>query len=86
MAQLRMAEPRGHKVARHPPGACLWGGGGWQFRAQLSAGVRAQLSENFYVRKDGTRAYYFTEPELARLFLEAGFETESLEMHRCAPL
>jgi len=53
MAQLRMAEPRGHK-----------------------------LCDNFYVRKDGTRAYYFTEVELAQMFLEAGFETESVEMHR----
>lgn len=35
MAQLKMAEPKGHKI-----------------------------SDNFYVRKDGTRAYYFAEDEV----------------------
>ncbi|PRP81952.1 abhydrolase domain containing 4 [Planoprotostelium fungivorum] len=35
-----------------------------------------RLSENFYVRKDGTRAYYFELEELQKLFKEAGYEIE----------
>jgi len=53
MAQLKMAEPKGHKI-----------------------------SDNFYVRKDGTRAYYFAEDEIRSLFEQAGFETAQLEMHK----
>jgi len=53
MAQLKMAEPKGHKIA-----------------------------ENFYVRKDGTRAYYFTEAEVQELFEQAGFQIQQLETHR----
>mmetsp|Transcript_53323 Transcript_53323/g.106901 ORF Transcript_53323/g.106901 Transcript_53323/m.106901 type:complete len:229 (+) Transcript_53323:1-687(+) len=53
MAQLKMAEPKGHKI-----------------------------SDNFYVRKDGTRAYYFAEDEVRSLFEQAGFEVEQLETHR----
>ncbi|PKA51033.1 hypothetical protein AXF42_Ash007690 [Apostasia shenzhenica] len=32
-----------------------------------------QISENFYVRGDGTRAYYFSEEFLTNLFKEGGF-------------
>ena len=39
-----------------------------------------KLSDAFYVRGDGTRAYYFTVEELAALFEETGlFETVSCE-------
>nr|XP_042899642.1 tRNA N(3)-methylcytidine methyltransferase METTL6-like [Parasteatoda tepidariorum] len=33
-----------------------------------------KLSENFYVRQDGTRAFYFSEEYLGKLMVEAGFE------------
>ncbi|RWS03042.1 methyltransferase-like protein, partial [Dinothrombium tinctorium] len=33
-----------------------------------------KLSENFYVRQDGTRAYYFSEDILSSLFENANFE------------
>lgn len=34
-----------------------------------------KIEENFYVRSDGTRAYYFAEDELKGLMLRNGFET-----------
>ncbi|KAJ6810048.1 uncharacterized protein M6B38_157505 [Iris pallida] len=40
-----------------------------------------QISENFYVRGDGTRAYYFTEDFLTSLFTENGFH--ALEVGVC---
>mmetsp|Transcript_9316 Transcript_9316/g.26739 ORF Transcript_9316/g.26739 Transcript_9316/m.26739 type:complete len:225 (+) Transcript_9316:205-879(+) len=55
MAQLKMAEPRKHKI-----------------------------SENFYVRKDGTSAYYFEQKELISLFDEAGFDVDTCDLHRRA--
>lgn len=37
-----------------------------------------KISENFYVRGDGTRAFYFTEQFLTALFEENGFHTGEL--------
>lgn len=34
-----------------------------------------KLGENFYVRQDGTRSYFFSKELLAKLFHDAGFET-----------
>lgn len=36
-----------------------------------------KISENFYVRGDGTRAFYFSEEFLTSLFEENGFKTEA---------
>ncbi len=55
MAQLKMAEPRKHKI-----------------------------SDNFYVRGDGTSAYYFEEKELISLFNDSGFDVVTCELHRRA--
>ena len=38
-----------------------------------------KLGPSFYVRGDGTRAYYFTTEELSVLFESEGFETVSCE-------
>ncbi|GAB4854463.1 hypothetical protein Ancab_023047 [Ancistrocladus abbreviatus] len=37
-----------------------------------------KISENFYVRGDGTRAFYFSEEYLKTLFKENGFDTKEL--------
>ncbi|XP_019053883.1 PREDICTED: uncharacterized protein LOC104600653 isoform X2 [Nelumbo nucifera] len=37
-----------------------------------------KISENFYVRGDGTRAFYFSEEFLTSLFKESGFDVEDL--------
>uniref|UniRef100_A0A6A7FQ43 Methyltransferase-like protein 6 n=2 Tax=Hirondellea gigas TaxID=1518452 RepID=A0A6A7FQ43_9CRUS len=43
----------------------------------------AKISDRFYVRQDGTRAYYFTSEELTALMSAAGFVcTESRYIHR----
>ncbi|KAJ3682419.1 hypothetical protein LUZ60_014992 [Juncus effusus] len=40
-----------------------------------------EISENFYVRGDGTRAYYFSEEFLTNLFLENGFQLLEIDTH-----
>ncbi|XP_078173588.1 S-adenosyl-L-methionine-dependent methyltransferases superfamily protein [Carex rostrata] len=40
-----------------------------------------QISESFYVRGDGTRAYYFSEEFLTNLFEENGFEVVEIGTH-----
>lgn len=40
-----------------------------------------QISENFYVRGDGTRAYYFSNEYLVDLFLKCGFTVEEICVH-----
>lgn len=44
--------------------------------AMLRFKAGSKLAENFYVRQDGTRSYFFTDEFLARLFLDAGYEEE----------
>lgn len=40
-----------------------------------------KLSENFYVRSDGTRAYYFTHDDLTKLFSDQGMEMREMFVH-----
>ncbi|KAL3683159.1 hypothetical protein R1sor_001181 [Riccia sorocarpa] len=40
-----------------------------------------KISDNFYVRGDGTRAYYFSEDGLEKLFAEEGFECKQMVVH-----
>lgn len=42
--------------------------------AQLRFKPGHKISENFYVRQDGTRSYYFSVEEVRQIFLSAGFE------------
>lgn len=39
------------------------------------------ISDNFYVRGDGTYAYYFSEEYLSSLFMRAGFNTVYSDMY-----
>lgn len=43
--------------------------------AMLRFSPANKLSDNFYVRQDGTRAYYFSKDFVEKLFHQAGFET-----------
>ena len=43
----------------------------------------AKLKDNFYVRNDGTRAYYFLKEEIKEMFEKEGFiEIENEYIHR----
>ncbi|XP_076283141.1 tRNA N(3)-cytidine methyltransferase METTL6 isoform X1 [Lasioglossum baleicum] len=43
--------------------------------AQLRFKPGHKIGENFYMRQDGTRSYYFTTEEVAELFESVGFNT-----------
>ncbi|TKR67464.1 hypothetical protein L596_023613 [Steinernema carpocapsae] len=47
--------------------------------AMMRFGRGAKLEDRFYVRQDGTRAYYFTTDELQELFKKNGFKSEKVE-------
>lgn len=61
-----------------PGGTLLFRDYGLYDQAMLRFGPGHKLGENFYVRQDGTRAYYFSEEHLSQLFLRAGFSVESV--------
>ena len=44
--------------------------------AQLRFAKGSKLADNFYVRQDGTCAYFFTTEELQKLAANAGLATE----------
>ena len=45
-----------------------------------NSGVK-KLAENFYVRGDGTRCFYFEESELLKLFSDHGFACDNMKVH-----
>lgn len=62
------------------PGGCLlFRDYGLYDHAQLRFSKGHKLMENFYVRQDGTRAYYFTTDLLNKMAESVGFEVISCE-------
>uniref|UniRef100_A0A8D0H2S3 tRNA N(3)-cytidine methyltransferase n=1 Tax=Sphenodon punctatus TaxID=8508 RepID=A0A8D0H2S3_SPHPU len=60
------------------PGRCvLFRDYGLYDHAMLRFKSGNKLGENFYVRQDGTRSYFFTDEFLSRLFVSAGYKQVS---------
>ncbi|XP_052046052.1 tRNA N(3)-methylcytidine methyltransferase METTL6 [Apodemus sylvaticus] len=57
-----------------PGGSVLFRDYGLNDHAMLRFKAGSKLGENFYVRQDGTRSYFFTDEFLAQLFVDAGYE------------
>jgi citrate lyase synthetase len=48
---------------------------------RLAQRANQKLKDNFYIRSDKTRAYYFTTEEVRAIFEGAGFEQVENEYH-----
>ncbi|XP_062254893.1 tRNA N(3)-methylcytidine methyltransferase METTL6 [Platichthys flesus] len=60
-----------------PGGVVLFRDYGLQDHAMLRFKAGSKLGENFYVRQDGTRSYFFSKEFLAELFADVGFQSDS---------
>ncbi|XP_060778340.1 tRNA N(3)-methylcytidine methyltransferase METTL6-like isoform X3 [Neoarius graeffei] len=58
-----------------PGGIILFRDYGLYDHAMLRFKSGSKLGENFYVRQDGTRSFFFSREYLANLFQQAGFQT-----------
>ena len=65
-----------------PGGLLLFRDYGRHDMAQLRFKTGHCLADNFYVRGDGTRAYFFAEEELHALFTSCGFHKKELFVDR----
>ncbi|KAL3276992.1 hypothetical protein HHI36_012352 [Cryptolaemus montrouzieri] len=60
------------------PGGCLlFRDYGLHDMAQIRFKAGHKISDNFYMRQDGTRSYYFSTEIMEDLFIKAGFEIAS---------
>lgn len=71
--KMRLVLLNMYKVLK-PGRSVLFRDYGLHDHAMLRFKAGSKLGENFYVRQDGTRSYFFTDEFLAQLFADAGYE------------
>lgn len=71
--KMRLVLVNVYKVLK-PGRSVLFRDYGLNDHAMLRFKAGSKLGENFYVRQDGTRSYFFTDEFLAQLFVDAGYE------------
>ncbi|XP_050997588.1 tRNA N(3)-methylcytidine methyltransferase METTL6 [Acomys russatus] len=71
--KMRLVLLNVYKVLK-PGRSVLFRDYGLHDHAMLRFNAGSKLGENFYVRQDGTRSYFFTDEFLAQLFVDAGYE------------
>ncbi|XP_063308357.1 tRNA N(3)-methylcytidine methyltransferase METTL6 isoform X2 [Pelobates fuscus] len=71
--KMQIAVRNIYKVLK-PGGYVLFRDYGLHDYAMLRFKSGSRLGDNFYVRQDGTRSYFFTNEYLLQLFTEAGYE------------
>ncbi|KAK6491752.1 tRNA N(3)-methylcytidine methyltransferase METTL6 [Huso huso] len=72
--KMHLAVENIYKVLK-PGGCVLFRDYGLYDHAMLRFKSGNKLGDNFYVRQDGTRSFFFSEERLAQLFTSAGYET-----------
>ncbi|XP_076827628.1 tRNA N(3)-cytidine methyltransferase METTL6 [Brachyhypopomus gauderio] len=72
--KMRHALENIHKVLK-VGGIVLFRDYGLHDHAMLRFKSGSKLGDNFYVRQDGTRSFFFSREHLANLFHQAGFQT-----------
>lgn len=71
-----------HKLLK-PNGILLFRDYGLYDMAQIRFKAGHKIDENFYMRQDGTRSYYFSLDAVEKIFVTAGFEVvENSYVHR----
>ncbi|GAA6097432.1 tRNA N(3)-methylcytidine methyltransferase METTL6 [Tachysurus ichikawai] len=72
--RMQLAVENIYRVLK-PGGIVLFRDYGLYDHAMLRFKSGSKLGENFYVRQDGTRSFFFSREYLANLFQQAGFHT-----------
>ncbi|KAK2854618.1 hypothetical protein Q7C36_006487 [Tachysurus vachellii] len=72
--RMQLAVENVYRVLK-PGGIVLFRDYGLYDHAMLRFKSGSKLGENFYVRQDGTRSFFFSREYLANLFQQAGFHT-----------
>lgn len=76
-AKMQMAVDNINNVLK-PGGLVLFRDYAIYDKAMLRFSEQSKIADQFYVRQDGTRAYFFTKDQLLRLFTNCNFQCQSI--------